>query len=97
MRFSSFKSNRVIYRTGENIPFDFYPHENWLIRAILWRRTKKQNTFILVTGEPRTSKSYFCLKECERIGELLDRKFDVQKQLTMNDIVKFFEWSKTSE
>jgi hypothetical protein len=96
MLFTPFQTNRIIYRAGDFLPFDFLPKENYLIRALLYRQTKQMNTFILVTGRPRTSKSAFCIKECERIAEIKGQEFDIDKQLTLDDIKKFFYWSKSA-
>jgi len=96
MDFSPFQVNRIIYKHGELIPKDFLPKENWLLRAVLYKRTRHENSFILVTGKPRKGKSTFCIRECERIGELTDRPFDVDNQLTLDDLKKFFIWSKTA-
>lgn len=96
MKIQPFKPNRVIYSIGSHVPNDFYPKENYLVRAILYRRTKHMNTFVLVTGKPRTSKSAFCLKECERLCELSNKQFDVYNQITLEDMKPFFKWSKTA-
>jgi len=96
MSFSPFQTNRIIYRAGDNIPFDFLPKENYLIRALLYKQTRHENSFVLVTGKPRKGKSAFCIKECERIGEIKNNPFDIHKQLTLDDLKKFFNWSKTA-
>jgi len=97
MSFTPLQTNRIIYHKGDLIPFDFLPKENWLIRALLHRQQHlSMNTFVLVTGKPRTSKSAFCIKECERIAEIKGQEFDIYNQLTLDDIKKFFTWSKTA-
>jgi hypothetical protein len=96
MKFTPFQPNRIIYNKGEKLPDDFYPKENWLLRALLYRQRLNKNSFVLVTGEQRVGKSAFCIKECERINELNGREFDVDHQLTLDDIKKFFIWSRTA-
>jgi hypothetical protein len=96
MSFSPFQTNRIIYRAGDFLPFDFLPKENYLIRALLYKQLKHENTFVLVTGKPRKGKSAFCIKECERIAEIKNVEFDINNQLTLDDLKKFFNWSKTA-
>lgn len=96
MGFTGFAVQRMITR-GDNIPKDFYPHESYLNRALLWRSKINMNTFILIVGYPRTGKSAFAIATCERLSQLKKQEFDIEKQLTFDDIKKFFIWSKDAK
>ena len=78
------------------IPKDFLPDKPFLIRALLTRENTNQNSFVLVVGNPRTGKSMFGQKMCEEIANIKGTEFDVEKQLTFDDVKKFMIWSKTA-
>ena len=94
MTFTPFNTNRVITRRGQQIPKNFYPDEIYLVRALLYRQLKDMNTFVLIVGNPRSSKSSFSMKVCEKLSEIKKREFNVEKQLTFSDIKKYLIWSK---
>ena len=98
MKFRPFTSPFVLHEPGSlGIPKDFHPElklRNFdLMRMLLFRQTKSMNTFIIVVGSPRTSKSYFAMKIAELYSEYGDKKFDVEKQLSF-DLKPFIEWSQ---
>jgi hypothetical protein len=97
MGFTGLSVNSVIYRQGRLIPEDFYPNEDYLIRALMWRSKENMNSFVLVVGNPRTSKSSFALHECYRLAKLKKQDFNVEEQLTFDDIKKFLVWSQKAE
>lgn len=99
MNFSCFHStdrdNSVIYSFKDiPIPADFYPNLPYIFRAILYRNKMNMNTFILIVGAPRTSKSFGAMKIAEVYLNALCKEFDVKKELTFDDIKKFFKWSQ---
>jgi len=96
MNFSGFAVQRVITR-GDQIPLYFYPNESYLNRALLWRSKINMNSFVLVVGYPRTGKSAFAIASCEKLSQLKKQEFDIEKQLTFDDIKKFFLWSKDAK
>lgn len=97
MNFTGLDTQRIIYYKDQRLPKDFLPSEIYIIRALKYRQLKDMNTFVLIVGNPRTSKSSFALKLCERLNQLKNTEFDVEKQLTFDDIRKFLEWSKNAE
>jgi hypothetical protein len=96
MNFSQFKSEQTLYFTHDvNIPKDFYPDYPYILRATLYRSKKlNSNTFLLIVGSPRTSKSYCAMKFAELYCKGIGKEFDVDKQLTFDDIKKFLIWSQ---
>ena len=97
MRFGTFNLNRIIYNVGRLIPDNFYPKEPYMIRALLWRQKIDMNVFCLVVGNPRTSKSSWVIDKCDRLCQLQGKEFDIDKQLTFDDIKKFLLWSKDAK
>ncbi len=98
MNFSKFNDQRVItFFRDIKIPFRFYPKLPYIIRALMLRQKRDYNTFVLVVGNPRTSKSSFALRCSEIIANCKKKNFDVEKQLTFDDIKKFLIWSKTAK
>jgi hypothetical protein len=79
------------------MPKDFWPELPFLFRALLYRQQINMNTFILIVGNPRTSKSYCAGKIAEIYSEKNGNDFDVQEQLTFDNIKKFLMWSKTAK
>jgi hypothetical protein len=99
-RFSRFESHNqfnIYFFKDIEIPKDFYPDQPYIIRTTMFRGRKNMNTFILIVGNPRTSKSYCAIKVAETYSGLNNRVFDVEKQLTFDDIKKFLIWSKNAE
>ena len=90
------KQHSVFSGNDIEIPHWFLPNETYLARAILYRQKLKMNTFVLVVGNPRTSKSWFTLRMCEELSRIMGVDFDVDKQLTFSDIKKFLVWSQGS-
>jgi len=97
MSFGGFNVNSIIFKPGTLIPDNFYPMENYITRTLLWRDHQNKNTFVLIVGDPRCSKSAFAIYECIRLAKFRKRQFDVDKQLTFDDIKKFLIWSKDAE
>lgn len=79
------------------IPADFYRNDPFILRAMLYRNEINMNTFILVVGNPRTSKSYCSMKLCEMYLERLGKDFNVEDQLTFDDVRKFLMWSSKAK
>lgn len=101
LKFSKFQVNNTqtgnIYSFRDiAIPNDFHSNLPFLLRAMLYRNKINMNTFLLEVGNPRTSKSYCALKLAEMYSEKLDMKFDVEQQLTFDDLKKFFKWSQNA-
>lgn len=97
MGFQPFNSNLSIYQMEtRRIPLNFYPKKPYLIRALLYRQVRDMNTFVLVVGDPRTSKSSFALSMCLLMSSLKRVAFNVETQLTFDDIKKFLAWSQVS-
>jgi hypothetical protein len=79
------------------IPYWFYPNLPFVFRAVLFRTKINMNTFLLVVGNPRTSKSFFAMKFAEVYLRRVGKKFDVETQLCFDDIKKFLMWSQNAE
>jgi len=88
---------QVIFDKDIEVPENFYPHEPFIIRSILYRKKLNMNTFILTVGNPRTGKSYWFLKVAERIYKLMGLDFNPERQVTFDDIRKFLKWSFTDD
>jgi len=100
MNFSSFTTfmEGTIYLFNDmEIPKFFFPNEPYIVRASLYRQKKNMNSFILIVGGVRTGKSYTGIKVAQRIEMLNGKVFDVQKQLTFDDVKKFLLWSRNAE
>lgn len=95
--FTGFSVASSIYYFGKKIPDEFYPYEDYMTRALLWRNECNQNTFLLVVGNPRSSKSSYAIQECERLSRLKRTEFNIRDQLTFDDIRKFLIWSKDAK
>lgn len=97
-KFSDFKVNAgtINFYKDISIPFDFYPNLPYIFRATLYRKKMNMNSFILTVGNPRTSKSFTMMKYAEIMEEMAGRKFDVEKQLTLDDVKKFINWSRNA-
>jgi hypothetical protein len=78
------------------IPENFYPNLPYIFRTLLYRQWKNMNTFILIVGNPRTSKSYCAMNIGENYSKYNGNVFDVEKQLTFDDIKKFLVWSQNA-
>jgi hypothetical protein len=97
MGFQNFSSNLTIYQMEtKQIPKNFHPKQPYLIRALLYRQLRDMNTFVLVVGDPRTSKSSFALSISILISVIKGTTFSVDTQLTFDDIRKFLRWSQVS-
>lgn len=102
MNFSQFtvsntdRSNITSFR-DIGIPKDFHSQKPFILRALLYRNQINMNTFVLVVGNPRTSKSYCSMKLCESYLEVLGKDFNVSEQLTFDDVKKFLTWSSRAE
>lgn len=96
MAFTPFMSQSMItFYKDIGIPQWFYPRERcYLTRALMYRQKIDMNTFVLIVGNPRTSKSSFALRLCEDISRHKKQEFNVEEQLTFDDIKKFLNWSK---
>jgi hypothetical protein len=79
------------------MPSSFYPELPFILRAMLYRNQINMNTFLLIVGNPRTSKSYCALKIAEMYLEKLGKEFDVKEQLTFSDVKKFLRWSQNAD
>jgi uncharacterized protein YktA (UPF0223 family) len=94
MNFSNFATEQIIHFSRDvSIPYDFYPNLPYIFRVLMLRQKMNMNTFILIVGNPRSSKSYCALKIAEEYSKLRNMTFDVDKQLTFDDIKKFLIWS----
>lgn len=54
------------------------------------------NSFVLIVGNPRTSKSSFAMKMCEELGKIKKQPFQIRKQLAFDEIKKYLLWSQTA-
>src|SRR3989304_5433088 len=91
-------SSAKIYSFWEiGIPKGFYPTLPYIFRSMLWRSKINMNTFLLIVGNPRTSKSYCAMRIAEIYEKKLKKKFDVETQLTFSDVKKFLIWSQNAE
>ncbi len=98
MQFSGMNANRVItFYKDQSVPFNFYRKQPYLVRVLLYRQQRDMNTFVLCVGNVRSGKSSFILELCKRLSLLKGVPFDVNKQLTFDDIKKFLIWSKTAK
>jgi len=101
MNFSRFETSDTrssIYSYKDiGIPANFYPNMPFIFRAILFRKQINMNTFILIVGNPRTSKSYCAMKIAEVYLDKVGKQFDIEKQLTFSDVKKFLMWSQGAE
>ena len=98
MHFSKFQVNsgNIYYEKDISIPVNFYPNLPFIFRALLFRETINMNSFVLVVGNPRTSKSYCAIKIAEELSKIKGVEFDIEKQLTFDDVKKFLDWSRTA-
>jgi len=96
--FSKFQvaTGNIYFFKDITIPSNFYPELPYIFRALMFREKINMNTFVLIVGNPRTSKSYCAMKIAEKKEELKGNKFDVEQQLTFDDVKKFLNWSKTA-
>lgn len=98
MNFTPFSVYSSIYSFKDiQIPRDFYPDMPYIYRCLFFRDRLNMNTFILIVGNPRTSKSYCSLKIAEIYSKEMGLNFDVNEQLTFDDIKKFLGWSMKAE
>jgi hypothetical protein len=95
-KFRPFKvhSGNVYYDRDISIPSYFHPELPYIFRALMFKENLNMNSFVLEVGNPRTSKSYCAMTIAENLERLRGKKFDVEKQLTFDDIKKFLNWSK---
>jgi hypothetical protein len=97
-RITPFRSTTVYAGKDDiKIPKYFLPHQPWIVRAIAYRRKLDMNTFILIVGGVRTGKSWTALKIAEILSKLFKQDFDLDNQLTFDDIKKFLMWSQKAE
>lgn len=98
MHFSKFQVNygNIYYEKDTTLPQNFYPNLPYIFRVLLFRESINMNSFILDVGNPRTSKSYCAIKVAEELSKMKNAEFDIEKQLTFDDIKKFLDWSKTA-
>jgi hypothetical protein len=96
--FSKFQvsSGNIYFYKDVTLPNNFYPELPYIFRALLYREKINMNTFVLIVGNPRTSKSYCAMKIAEVVEEKKGKKFNVDDQLTFGDVKKFLIWSQTA-
>lgn len=96
--FSKFQINsgNIYYLKDITIPKAFYPNLPYILRVLLYRQKMNMNTFVLIVGNPRSSKSYCAMKIAEEYCAIRKIPFDIEKQLTFDDVKKFLVWSQTA-
>ncbi len=82
------------FRSRGYLPDDFRPKVPMLFRHLLYRFKLNYTTLILIVGQIRTGKSYLAMKIAEKYCKLLNKEFDIEKQLSF-DLLPFLEWAKS--
>lgn len=96
MRFGDlFSPMKRIHQYGTAIP-EYFRKDlmgNTLLRHIMYRQSRKMNTFVAIVGAVRSGKSYLALRYGELYMKQFKKEFVVKKQCSFT-LVPFMRWSQ---